>query len=73
MEMTKREEQRCRIKLTRSIFLADKHAERGEIVEVEAQLADWLIEQGSAKRYLWLRVLDRVCMVWRQVRERRVV
>lgn len=67
------DEKRCRIKLTRSILLTGRHAERGEVVDVEVQLANWLVEQGAAKRNLWLRVTDRVRAVWRQMRARKVV
>ena len=40
-----------RIKLTRSILLAGRDAEEGEVHEVDFELANWLISMRSAVPY----------------------
>lgn len=54
-----------RIRITRSIFLAGEHAEKGSIHVVKKPLADVLIAQGSALplRTGWWFVLAAACLV----------
>jgi hypothetical protein len=53
------------IRLTRSVFLAGEHAEKGSIHMVKKPLADDLIAQGSALplRTGWRFVLAAACLV----------